>query len=184
MTRKNILFAAGCSLIFLAACQSPKDQIVRKWQMDKIESPTADSMMKLREKAIDTMTTFDSSMVMYFHTTNLDSIKLLMKKEMQTYKEQQEASAKQGSMNFRKDGIIIFEGGGNADSLKWQLIEEKKLVLSAIDPSKGPAQMDTFIVDKLTSSDLRLKLEKGTNKVFFNLKPAGEKKAEKAEEKK
>lgn len=178
MTRKNILFAAGCSLLVLAACQAPKDQIVRKWQMDTIESPTADSMMKLREKAIDTMTTIDSSMAMYFHTTNLDSIKLLMKKEMQNFKEQQEASAKQGAMNFRKDGIIIFEGGGNTDSLKWQLIDNKKLVLTAIDPSKGPGQMDTFMVEKLTATDLRLKLEKGTNKVFFNLKPAGEKKAE------
>ncbi len=128
------------------------------------------------------MTTFDSAMVMYFHTTNLDSIKLLMKKEMQNYKEQQEANAKQGSMNFRKDGIIIFEGGGNSDSMKWQLLEEKKLVLTAMDPAKAPTQVDTFIVDKLTASDLRLKMEKGTNKVFFNLKPASEKKSRKNRE--
>jgi hypothetical protein len=187
MTRKNILFVAGCCLFFLAACQSPKDQIARKWQVDSFENPTADSMMKVQEKSIDTMTVVDSSVAMYLGTFNLDSVKMIAKKQMQDFKQQQLEAVRQNSMNFLKDGIVIFEAGnGKADSGKWAMLD-KKLVLSPKTPQPGaPSQSDTFSIEKISGSELRLKRQQGENVMFINMKAAGEKKAEekKTEEKK
>lgn len=187
MNRKNLLFAAGAGLIFLAACQSPKDQIVRKWQVEGIESPTRDSMFKVQEKSIDTITVVDSNMAMYLGTFNVDSVKMIAKKQMAESKLQQDKQVKEISMNFLKDGIMIQEGGGRTDSLKWVLTDDKKLLLSALNPPAGmPNRTDTLIVDKISGTDLRFKVDNPQGQLFINLKAAGEKKADdkKAEEKK
>ena len=188
MNRKNLLFVAGAGLIFLASCQSPKDQIVRKWQVENVEVPAQDSMMKVREKSIDTITVLDSNMAMFMGTNNLDSFKMLAKQQMAESKKQQEEQVKQMSMTFLKDGIMLQEGGGRTDSAKWVLSEDgKKLMLSALNPPAGmPNRTDTFIVDKISGSNLRFKIEQPQGVVFINLKAAGEQKAEakKEEEKK
>ena len=188
MNRKNLLFVAGASLIFLAACQSPKDQIVRKWQVEGIESATRDSMFKVQEKSIDTITVIDSNMAMFMGTTNVDSFKTMAKAKMAESKTEQENQMKQISMNFLKDGIMIQEGGGRADSLKWVLTEDgKQLLLSALNPPAGmPNRTDTLHVDKISASNLRFKVVNPQGNLFINLKAAGETKAEdkKAEEKK
>ncbi len=186
MTRKNLLFVAGCGLFFLAACQSPKDQLARKWQVDTVEDPFTDSMMKIQEKSIDTISVVDSNMAMYAGTFNLDSFKMIIKKQMNDQKEEKEKMAKQISMNFLKDGIMIQEGGGRSDSLKYSLTDDNKaVVLKAKTPPPGmPDRSDTLHVDKLSASELRFKVSQGPRSLFINLKPASEKKAEEKKEEK
>jgi len=188
MNRKNLLFVAGAGLIFLASCQSPKDQIVRKWQVENIEVPARDSMMKVQEKSIDTITVLDSNMAMFMGTNNLDSFKMLAKQQMAETKKQQDEQVKQMSMTFLKDGIMLQEGGGRTDSAKWVMSEDgKKVTLSPVTAQAGMPNSDqAFLVDKISSSNLRLKIEQPQGVVYINFKAAGEQKAEakKEEEKK
>lgn len=186
MTRKNLLFVAGCGLFFLAACQSPKDQLARKWQVDGVEDPFRDSMMTVQEKSIDTITVVDSNMAMYAGTFNVDSFKTIIKKQMSDQKVEQEKMAKQISMNFQKDGTMIQEGAGRSDSLKYTLAEDNKFViLKAKTPPPGmPDRADTLHIEKLSSSELRFRVSQGPRNLFINLKPASEKKAEEKKEEK
>lgn len=185
MTRKNLLFVAGCSLFFLAACQSPKDQLARKWQVDGIEDPFRDSMMTVQEKSIDTISVVDSNMAMYAGTFNVDSFKMIIKKQMNDQKEEQQKLAKQISMNFLKDGIMLQEGAGRSDSLKYTLTEDNKaLVLQPKTPAPGMERKDTLHIEKLSASELRLKVSEGPRSLYINLKPAENKKADEKKEEK
>jgi hypothetical protein len=187
MTRKKLLFVAGCGLFFMAACQSPKDQLARKWQVDGLENPFRDSMMTIQEKSIDTISVIDSNMAMYAGTTNLDSFKMIIKKQIKEQKEEQEKMAKEITMDFQKDGIMIQEGGGRTDSLKYTFADDGKYVtLKAKTPPPGmPDRSDTLFVDKLSSSELRFRVSQGGGRpLFINMKPAGGKKAEEKKEEK
>lgn len=187
MTRKNLLFVAGSCLLFLAACQSPKEQIVRKWQIDSFESPYRDSMMKVQEHSIDTITMVDSNMAMYAGTFNPDSFKMIIKKQMKDQKDEQEKMAKQITMNFLKDGIMIQEGGGRSDSMKYTMPDDKTLELSPLNPPAGmPNKPEKLTIEKISSSEMRLKVGKEHQEMFISMKAAGEKKADekKADEKK
>lgn len=194
MNRKNLLLVAGGALLFMAACQSSTDQIVRKWQVTSMENPIEDSMIKVQEHSIDTISTLDSNMITYFGSSNLDSIKTVIKKNFKenidNSKKQQEEFIKQLTMDFHKDSTLIQEGGGRADTLKYALDDKKKeLTLSLKNAPAGmPNKPVVMKIEKLTSSELRLKVQQEgqSSGVYINLKPAAEKKAEekKAEEKK
>lgn len=187
MTRKNLLFVAGCSLFFLAACQSSKDQIVRKWQVESVDNPAEDSSILAQQKSIDTITTLDSSMITYFGSTNVDSIKSEIKKEflknVEQGKKQRSEYLKQITMDFRSDSIMIQTAMGNSDTAKWYLAGDKDIVLVPLRPIAGaPDRKDTFHIEKIGSSNLRLKITQSGMSSYINLIAATEKKAEKKED--
>ncbi len=180
MNRKNLLLAAGCSLLILASCQSSnKDQIVRKWQVESFESPYMDSIRKAQEMSIDTISTLDSNMARMAGTNNLDSFKMMFKKQMQSQKEAMDEMYKQISMEFQQGGIMVQTGGGRTDSLKYT-VADKKLMLSPLNPPAGvPSTTDTLEIEKLSATEMKLKIGKTGNQVaFINLKAASDKKAE------
>lgn len=168
MKLNNLLLAAGCGLFFLAACQSPKDQIIRKWQVSSINSPASDSLFQLQLSMYDTMTTVDSSMILFFQTSNLDSIKIIAKSKLEDAKKQQDEMVKEISMDFRKDGYMVQEGQGRKDSAKYEI--KDKLVLLTMPGQEG--MIDTFHIENISGSDLKLKAGPTGNEVYINLKPA------------
>ncbi len=181
---RNILFLAGCCLFILAACQSSKDQIVRKWQVDSVDNPAEDSSILVQQKSIDTITTLDSSMITYFGSTNVDSIKEEIKKEflknVEQGKKQRSEYLKQITMDFRKDSIMIQTAMGNSDTAKWYLAGDKDIVLVPLKPIAGaPERKDTFHIEKINNSNLRLKVTQGGLSSFINLVAASDKKEDK-----
>jgi hypothetical protein len=168
--KNNLLLATGCCLLLLAACQSPKEQIAQKWQIESFEAPVMDSIMEARKHSIDTMTTIDTNMVAFFGTQDLDSIKTILKAQMDEYKTQQNEVAKQGYIDFHKNGTAIFASGINVDSLKWELKGKKQLLLSPIKEKEG-AHPDTMTIENISAKKLRLKMTQGSNSMFVNLHP-------------
>lgn len=168
--KNNLILATGCCLLFLAACQSPKDQIVRKWQMESFDTPVMDSIMEVRKKSIDTMSTLDTNMAAFFGTQNLDSIKSILKAQMEEYKTQQNEVAKQGYIDFHKNGTAVFASGINVDSFKWELKGKKQLLISPfkMDANGHP---DTMVIENISAKGLRLKMTQGANSMFINLHP-------------
>jgi|SRR5690606_239922 len=168
MKLNSILLAAGCGLFFLASCQSPKDQIVRKWQVSSYSSPAADSMYQLQLEMYDTLSTVDSNMAMFFQTDNLDSIKAIGKRNLEEAKKQQDEMVKQITMEFRKDGYMVQEGQGRRDSIQYT-VSDKQILLTM------PGQevvADTFRIEKISASDLRLKVGPEGDESYIDLKAA------------
>ncbi len=168
MKLNTILLAAGCGLFFLASCQSPKDQIVRKWQVSSYSSPASDSLYQLQLNMYDTLTAVDSNMALFFQTYNLDSIKLIGKGKLEEAKKQQDDMVKEITMEFRKDGFMVQEGQGRKDSIKYDV--KDKLVLLTMPGQEDIT--DTFHIEKISGSDLRLKVGNPGDEAFIDLKAA------------
>ena len=130
-------------------------------------------------------------MITYLGSTNVDSIKAEIKKEflknVEQGKKQRAEYLKQITMDFRKDSIMIQSAMGNADTAKWYLAGEKDIILVPLRPIAGaPERKDTFHIEKVNSSNLRLKITQGGLTSYINLTAAAAEKKEekKAEEKK
>lgn len=172
MKIKNSLFlVAGSCLLFLAACQSSNDQLVQKWQVESFQSPMRDSMLKMQEQSIDTMSQVDTNMAKFYGTSNLDSLKILLKGQIESQKKLEADAAKQSAMEFLKDSIVIMYNGVQIDSAKWVLSDDKKqLTFSPLNPT-GPEKAATFDIITLTSNSLQLKMTQGNNSMQINLRP-------------
>lgn len=145
-------------------------------------------MMKVQEHNIDTITVVDSNMAMYVGTFNVDSFKMLIKKQIKEQREMQEKAAKESSLTFTKDGYMINQdGSGRKDSMKYTMTDDKKLVMTAMNvPAGMPSKPETLAIEKITGSEMRFKVGKEKQVMYINLKAASESKAEekKGEEKK
>lgn len=171
--RNQLLLATGCSLIFLASCQSSKNQIIGKWQIDSFESPSMDSITQVRKKAIDTISHVDSSMASMLGTSNLDSIKKILKSHADDYKQQQKDASVLSSVSFLKNGDAVFHTGIQNDTSKWEIVGKNKLILSPSTEAqkKAGAKPDTAYIETISKEKIRLKLHQGKNLVFVNLRP-------------
>lgn len=169
--KNNLLLAAGCSLLLLASCQNSNTQIIGKWQVESFESPANDSMAQERLKAIDTITKVDSTMAAFLGTNNVDSIKALLKSQVEDYKEQQKDMAALTSLAFQKDSLAIFFSGPQSDTNRWSIVGKDKLVLSPYSDAQrqAGAKDDTAIIESSSNGKLRLKINQGRNFMYANL---------------
>lgn len=170
--KNQLLLATSCGLFLLASCQNPKDQIIGKWQFDSFEAPAMDSVAQVRKKAIDTISHVDSSMAVFLGTKNLDSIKVILKKHADDYKEQQKDAAAMSSVTFLKTGEAIFHSGLQVDTSKWEIIGKDKLVLSPYNEKQrqAGAKADTATIESIGNGKIRLKAPQGNNILFINLR--------------
>lgn len=172
MKLKNKLFlATGCGLLLLASCQNPKEEIIGKWQFESYETPAMDSMAKAHIESIDTMTQVDSTMALFMGTTDLDSIKAILKEHAEDYKQQQKDAATMSAVSFLESGYAIFHSGPQNDSSKWEIIGKDKLILSPTSEMQREAgvQPDTAFIESIGNGKMKLKLPQGNNHIFVNL---------------
>jgi len=168
--KTNLIIASGCCLFFLAACQSPREQILGKWQVESFQNPTQDSMMKAHEHSIDTISHVDSTMAQFLGTYDLDSVKAILKKQMTDRKKMEADAAKQSSMEFRKDSTVIIVNGINVDTAIWTISDDKKITFAPLTP-QPQAQSATFDIESLSNSKLKLKINRGESTLYINLRP-------------
>jgi hypothetical protein len=203
MIRKNLLFAAGAALLFMASCQNGNNpNIAGKWQASAIEFPTQDSIMKeqmkMQEQQIDALTEVDSNLAKQFGTNDLATIKTKAKEELAKQsgemKKRMEEAASDFAFELMKDGkAVTFNEMGN-DTATWYFADNgKKLILDPFEIKKenvNPmAQPQVMIFDVLhaSSDSLRLRFHQPVGQdVFINMRPSkgDSKKAETSEEKK
>jgi hypothetical protein len=170
--KNQLLLATGCGLLMLASCQNPKDQIIGKWQFDSFEAPAMDSVAQVRKKAIDTISHVDSAMASFLGTRDLDSIKAILKKHAEDYKQQQKDVAAMSSVTFLKTGEAIFHNGMQNDTSKWEIIGKDKLVLSPYNDKQrqAGAKEDTATIESISKDKIRLKAPQGNNALYINLR--------------
>lgn len=167
----NLTLIVGLGLLTFASCKSPKEQIVKKWQVVSMENKHDDSMAQAYLESIDTIKTVDTMMAMNFGSFNLDTIKSKMKESVNTEMEQRKESAKLLSLDFRKDGVVILGNAGRTDSVKYAITDKKKLVFIPF-PDKKAGKADTvFIIESISGNSLKFKMAEAPYEVFLNLRP-------------
>ena len=171
--KNNILslVAIVATLSFFAACSGgQKDQIVRKWQMSEMKSPSAtramnelDQKIKAADDSIKSAGTDTTKAAMF----KMDKESYVSQKE--SYEKMMESFNKQ-TWEFMKDGKCEMAMGEEKESGTWSISEDgKKLALTS---SNG--KTDTLEISELTKDKMVFSITKDSSSITFV--PAEEKK--------
>lgn len=154
--KKSLLFFIP---VLLLACQpSKKDMLVRNWHAVSLYNPELNDMLLKQQKFIDTVgqsTTRAADDSLYgFH--NIDSIKVLLQKQLDSFKQMQQQALENTYFNFKKNGQAILTFGGNTDTTKWYFDDEGALMFDEMQ-EKGTGTSFKMIVQHLSDTALKLK---------------------------
>ena len=87
--------------------------------------------------------------------------------------------AKEVVMTFTKEGSMIQEAGGRADTALYTLTDDKTITLKPKNAVPGmPDKPQIWHIEKISSSELKVKVDQEGHPIFINLKAASDKKAE------
>jgi hypothetical protein len=117
-------------IIFLSACGSnSQNQILKKWQVAKVENPNMEKMMAQALLDIDTMTNANPA---FQDNVNIDSFKSYRRQLLTFDKQEQEENLKSLSFDFKANKVVYINTAMGIDSALWT-INDKELSLD------GPA---------------------------------------------
>ncbi len=165
----NKTLLAGLAVASLTSCANEKSKIAKKWQVAGMESQIQkeEAAMSDQLKSLDTMSaSFYNSMTgQKLDQKQFDSLRPVIKNQMQQKLASDKDQAENGVMEFRSNGTVanIMHGKVlDSSSMKWSY-KDKKLTLSMSAPSQPgtPAQSQSFkfSVVSVTSDSLILKPE-------------------------
>lgn len=167
----NLTLIVGLGLLTFASCKSPKEQIIKKWQVVSMENKHDDSMAKAYLESIDTIKTLDTMMAMNFGSFNLDTIKLRMKESVNKEMDQRKERSKMLSLDFHKNGVVVLGNAGKTDSVKYVITDKKQVVFIPF-PSQKAGKPDTvFIIESISGNALKFKMAEPPYPVYLNLHP-------------
>jgi len=131
--------------------------LVRKWRAVKMQSPLVDSVYKANRSYIDTLGKASSpeANLEIYGTANMDSVRRLLRHELDSTMADKMKSVKNTTFNFRKDNILVLSFDGQVDSCKWQFDAKGKLVFTSIDGTDDN-NMDMQVLT-LTEAEMKLK---------------------------
>lgn len=182
--KKIIIPALILGAVSLYSCKGGAgndSKVVGKWQGVSIESPTEDSMSKVQEQMyvqqIDGLTTVDADMQKEFKTSNLDSVKSLLKARIADQKKQMDsAKVKQAeSLEFtlESNGTAILKNEKENDTMTWYTVNVEGKTLLFIDPvlSKKKGALMAFSVDEAKGDNLKLAVHQSSEmEMYINMK--------------
>lgn len=148
-----------CALTLFSFKADKKKMIIGKWRAAKMENSAMDSFFAMSEMYIDTIgknNDAETNLQLY-GTTNVDSLRMLMKSQLDSTFAQQKLALESTVFSFRKDGIAILSFGDNIDSCKWTMSEAGKITLQ--DLNNANKEDNNIIMNVLSLSEAMLKLE-------------------------
>lgn len=163
---KRIVIALVPVLLF--SCQpSKKDMLVRNWHAVNLYNPELDDMLQKQQLFIDTVGKSTSpaanDSIYGFH--NMDSIKVVLQKQLDSFKLMQQQTLENTYFNFKRNGQAILTFGGYTDTTKWYFDDEGALMLDELK-EKGAGTSFKMIVQHLSDTALKLKfIEKDVSSI-------------------
>jgi len=180
--KKYFLTICGIGMLSLTACESGKNNnIIGKWQGVAIETPVGDSIIQERLKSLDTVTVMDSATMSHYKTTNVDSIKALIRADFARQQEQDNTSKKEYATSLKYEidanGKMYTHAaspmGAQTDTSVWYFADNgKKIVFDNAALAKD-GMGDRMVIDilKATKDSLSLKMiDPSGGPVIFHFK--------------
>ena len=136
-----------------------KKMLIRTWHAVKLQSPQLDSFFKSNKTFIDTMgrhSDADTKMQLY-GTTNMDSMRLVLRSQLDSFMSAQMRSVKSTIFTFRKDSVALLAFDAMTDSCKWYLDKAGKLMLTPINENDQLFSNLNIQLVSLTESAMKLK---------------------------
>lgn len=163
---KRIIIALIPVLLF--SCQpSKKEMLVRNWHAVNLYNPQLDDMLQKQQLFIDTVgkSTSPAANDSLYGFHNMDSIKIVLQKQLDSFKLIQQQTLENTYFNFKKNGQAILTFSGYTDTTKWYFDDEGALMLDELK-EKGAGTTFKMIVQHLSDTDLKLKfIEKDVSSI-------------------
>ncbi|RYD56088.1 MAG: hypothetical protein EOP56_14230 [Sphingobacteriales bacterium] len=155
---KYTLLLAIAAICFASCKQDKKDIIAKKWQATSLENLELEQKLKEQAVFIDTFGTHTDAAtnMQLYGFTNIDSGRQAIRAEFEGYKQAQDMAVKNTWFNFRKDGVVNMNFGGQVDSANWYFDDEGVLILDEMK-MKGTGAKILMEVKELTDKHLKLK---------------------------
>ncbi|PZF71005.1 hypothetical protein DN068_20085 [Taibaiella soli] len=145
-------------MVFASCGDQKRDLITRKWQAISLENETLDKDMAEKQQFMDTVgqhTTPEMNMALY-GVPNTDTIKTILRAQMDEAKMVQQYTLEHTIFEFRPDKVAVLSFGSNPDSANWYFDDEGALILDDM-AMKGAG--DKTKMDIVTLNDTLLKLK-------------------------
>lgn len=159
MTKKHLLLLIAPMLLF--SCKpSKKELITRKWQAVGVQSGMLDNEIKEERHFIDTIgtTTSPAQNLELYGVSNMDSMRKLMHKSLDSTIASQEETIKNTWLLFDKNGTVVTHFGAEPDTVAWYFDDDGALMLDEMK-HKGAGSKIKMNVLKLTDKELQLQFE-------------------------
>lgn len=155
--KKLFVFAAGICL--LSGCKDdPKDLIVGKWQAVSVESPELKEQIANSKVFFDTVGTSTDAAAneQLYGVRNMDSMRVVLKAQLDSFLATQDATVQNTWMNFDKNGTVVASFNSPPDTVKWYFDDEGNLMLDELE-QKGAGTKIKMEVSRLEDTILQLK---------------------------
>lgn len=147
-------------VLFIASCDTldKKSSLEGKWQAVDLDNPQLTALMGEQRNFLDTFgthTTEEQNIELY-KSSNVDSIRAVLLKEMDTYMSMQKEVINGTVFEFKKDGTAILNFNGDVDTSKWFIDDAGRLQLTDMKKQNAPdVEMEVL---SLNDTSLKLKL--------------------------
>lgn len=156
---KKLTLAALLLVVFAVACKQQNDHLlVKKWQAVSLESPMLDAQIAEERRFIDTVgkTTDPETNERLYGVRNMDSMRLLLHAQMDSFIEMQSQTIRNTWLDFDKNGTVVSSFGSQPDTVAWYLDDDGALILDEMK-QKGSGSKIKMEVVKLDADTLKLR---------------------------
>lgn len=157
---KQLLVLITLSFLIPSCTPSKEDLIARKWKALSVKSGMLDNQIKEERNFIDTIgttTSAEQNFILY-GVHNMDSVRQLLRKNLDSTLAAQEATIKDTWLIFDKNGTVVTHFGTEPDTVAWYFDDEGALMLDEMK-HKGTGSKIKMNVLKLTENELELQFE-------------------------
>ncbi len=158
---KKILWLCGCVMLLASCAKSKKDMIAGKWHAVDYKNPEMDAFFAESAKYIDTLGANGNPMTNFelYGSTNIDSIRTALRVERQATLEMQMQAIKNTTFDFSKDGKLVVNFNGKADTGNWTM-KDKDANAIELEELSGPDKGRKTQIDllKVSQDSLSIKI--------------------------
>lgn len=169
---KKTAFIFSCSLFFVACNPSKKDIITKKWQAVSVESDEVNQSIEQSKVFFDTVgkSTDAATNKALYGVENMDSMREVLKMQLEEFIENQKRTVKNTWLDFRKDSILIASFGTGPDTVKWYFDDEGNLMMDEL-AQKGTGSIIKMNVLKLEDTVLQLQFKENDFSSIATFRP-------------
>lgn len=171
---KRVYLAAACCIIMVGCKPSKQEMITKKWQATAVQSAELDKQIADSRVFFDTVgksTDAETNEILY-GARNMDSLRVLLKQQLDSFLTMQEVTVQNTWIHFLKDSLVVTSFNTEPDTVKWYFDEDGNLMLDEME-QKGAGSRIKMEVVKLEETSLQLRFNENGFSSLATFRPAG-----------
>ena len=172
---KKTCLLLGCGLLLFSCKPSKEELITKKWQAIKVENAELEKQIAESRIFFDTVgkSTDAAANEQLYGARNMDSMRAVLKSQLEGFIAMQEQTVQNTWMHFFKDGKVATAFGNAPDTVKWYFDEEGNLMLDELE-QKGVGSKIKMEVVKLEDTTLHLRFNENGFSSLAIFKPVSD----------